>query len=153
MKALEIELDSYHQYIDFRNSGHERLIYDPVRKKEYKVQPEELVRQSWIQFLYRNHKVSFVSLSVEKTIQIESLNKRFDMVMYSKGMPKVLFEFKSFNIKINEKTCHQAASYNLALKVPFIIISNGIQHFAFHIDFNSNMISPLEDLSFISSVI
>jgi len=152
MESLEIAMDDYHEHIEFNVVDGERLIFDPVRRKNFKVQPEELVRQSWIQYLSREHSISIASMSVEKTIKIGALSKRFDLVLFDKANPKVLFEFKSFNSKIRESICHQAANYNLALKVPYIILSNGIEHFAFHIDFSNNMIKPMKDLSFISSI-
>lgn len=151
MHGLQIDLLAFQDKlnIDHKESG--RYIFDPVRKTYIKVQPEELVRQCWIQYLMHEHDVTLASISVEKQIQSSNFGRRIDMVVYSRGKPKVLFEFKSFNAKINDKTCRQVAVYNMDLKVPFIVISNGIQHFAYSVNFEQREVMPMNQLPNLSA--
>jgi len=54
---------------------------------------------------------------------------RFDIVCYNnKGKQVVLIECKAHQIPINQKTLDQALTYNYLLKIPYIILSNGLQH-------------------------
>ncbi len=146
---LDVDLQQYQGSISFRIREGKRYLFDPIRKKELVVQPEELVRQSWIYYLHEEYKVSFASLSVEKTVVVGERSKRFDLILNNKAIPEVLFEFKSFNINITEKACQQVASYNLGLSVPYIVISNGIVHYGYKIDHDNKIIEPLHDLRFL----
>lgn len=142
---LDLDLSVYHSDLKIKTEGERRMIYDPIRKSYFVIAPEEIVRQCWLLHLYKCG-ISYTSLSVEKMIKVGEMNKRFDLVLYVKGVPKVLFEFKSYDIPINESTCRQAASYNLKLKVPYIVLSNGIDHYAFNIDFEKNDVTQLQSI-------
>jgi hypothetical protein len=96
------------------------------------------------------HDISYASLSAEKTIALGQMSKRFDLIMNVKGVPYILFEFKSFNINITENTCRQVASYNMGLSVPYLIISNGVVHYAYQLDYKEKSIKALDNLHFIS---
>lgn len=146
---IELDLSEFHASLKIKTEDKKHLLFDPVRKSYFVVQPEELVRQSWIHYLNQSQNIPFSNLSVEKQIQVGELKKRFDLVLYNKATPFVLFEFKSFNVKITEDSCMQVATYNLDLKVPYIVISNGIEHFAYHIDFESKVAKPLDTLGFL----
>jgi len=146
---IPLDLSQYHQFLNIKREKTKQVFFDPVRRDYFIVQPEELVRQSWIHYLNQEHKIQFKSLAVEKQITVGTLKKRFDLVYYLKGQALVLFEFKSFNVNINSDTCFQIASYNTDLKVPYLVISNGINHFAYKIEFENSRVSVLNDLSFL----
>lgn len=140
---MNIELSKYHPNLKIERRAKERYIFDPVRKDYFIVQPEELVRQSWIQYIIHEQNISPSSLSVEKQIKVNTSFKRFDMLLYQKAMPLILFEFKSFKSKIDQSVCDQIASYNYALKVPFLVVSNGLEHHIFKVDFEHSRIEEL----------
>jgi len=142
-------LEKYHGSLKFSEEGDQRMVFDPIRKKYYSVQPEELVRQSWIIYLTEARGISTASIGVEKQFKHNGLNRRFDLVIYRKGVPYALFEFKSFNKPVKSDAAYQVAYYNLGLNVPYIIISNGITHHAFEIDFDAKACQALSDLSFL----
>ena len=146
---LKLNLEKYHSALQFRDEEGVRKIFDPVRRKHYLVQPEELVRQSWIQYLMMEKGITSSSLGVEKSFKVNNVQRRYDLVLYRKAEAYVLFEFKSFKKKINNDTAFQAAQYNLQLRVPYIIISNGIVHYAFALDFENKSFTALDDLSFL----
>lgn len=131
---MDLDLTPYHQYIKISESEGQRYIYGAIRKKQLIIQPEELVRQAWIHYLYKEKGWALSNLSVEKSLQIGESYKRYDMVYYQKGEPVVLFEFKSFKETISESTTLQIANYNRVLKVPYLVISNGVDNFVFKID-------------------
>lgn len=135
---MDLDLTPFHQYIKISKSKGQRYIYGFIRKKQLVLQPEELVRQAWIAYLTRNHDWAMSNLSVEKSIKIGEGYKRYDLVYYQKGNPAVLFEFKSYKESINENVAQQIAHYNLVLKVPYLVISNGVAHYVFMIDVDQN---------------
>ncbi len=146
---LKLSLENYHDQLQISEDGGDRYVFDPVRKRHFKIQPEELVRQSWIQMLIAEFNIQTGSLGVEKQFTLLGQKRRFDLVYFKKAIPYVLFEFKRFSVSLSEDTAYQAANYNLELNVPYIVISNGISHFAFKIDKESNECLPLSDLSFL----
>ena len=83
-------------------------------------------------------------MSVEKTLSFDDNKRRYDLVLFEKANPYILFEFKSFNQSLNEDTCLQIAQYNMQLQVPYLILSNGIKHYGFNADFESRQIKALD---------
>ncbi len=140
---MDLDLSKYHEFLKIEKRASERYIFDPIRKDYLLVQPEELVRQSWVQYLIRERNISAASIAVEKQIKLFNEAKRFDLLLYSKGIPQILFEFKSFKTKITESTCQQVAAYNFELKVPYIIISNGLKHLAYAVNFEDHSIEEI----------
>ena len=47
-------------------------------------------------------------------------------------------ECKSADIKISHKTFNQIALYNSALKVKYLIVTNGITHYVAQIDYENH---------------
>jgi len=146
---MEIALTQHHSYIKISKSEGKKYIYGIIRKKLLVLQPEELVRQSWIHYLEKEHSFSLTSLAVEKGVKVGETMRRYDLVYYQKGIPVMLFEFKSYNEKLTEDTCQQIAQYNLTLKVPYIVISNGIQSYIFNVDIEHHIVNELTDFPII----
>lgn len=145
---IELDLSHYHSALSISENEGKRYIFDPVRKAKFIVQPEELVRQTWIQYLHHNYKVSFAALGVEKKITIQDISRRYDMVYFKKAEPHVLFEFKSYNTKIDNDSALQVAHYNIELRVPYIVLSNGMQTYAFQAFHDRRVIEPIDKLPF-----
>ena len=75
------------------------------------------------------------------------MTRRCDSVLYaSDGTPRMIIEYKSPNIKINQKVFSQIMSYNHVLRVPYLILSNGIEHFCCHIDYTTQKIVFLKEI-------
>jgi len=97
--------------------------------------PEEIVRQLWIAYFTEYLKVNPKLIAIERAFSIHGLDKRFDLVIFSNTtMPVLLAEFKAPGVKITQSTFDQIAQYNMALHVPFSLVSNGMQHFCFQVD-------------------
>ncbi len=146
---INIDLEQYQGSLNISEKEGKRMVFDPIRKKHLALLPEELVRQSWIQFLVNKYKISPSSIGIEKQFMVGNRPRRFDLVLFQKAIPHVLFEFKSYKASINNDTCFQAAQYNLELKVPFMVVSNGVVHHAFEIDYENQSFQELMDLSFL----
>jgi hypothetical protein len=110
-------------------------IFDPLRKRYFIATPEEVVRQLWIIYLVEYLKLNPKLIAIERAFTINLLNKRFDLVIFSNTThPILLAEFKAPGIKITQSAFDQIAQYNMALQVPYSLVSNGMQHFCFQVD-------------------
>ena len=86
--------------IKIKEENGEKYIFDAVRKKYLKLQPEEWVRQNFIQFLIQEKGYPASLIEIEKGLKLNTLQKRADAIVNStQGQPLVLIEFKAPNVK------------------------------------------------------
>ena len=84
---------------------------------------------------------------MEKTLKINKLSKRYDIVVYnSDGSIKLLVECKSPEIKITQKTFDQIAIYNMSLNADLLMITNGINHYYCKIDYENQCYKLINDI-------
>lgn len=115
--------------------NNKKHIFCLIRRKWILLTPEEKVRQFTLQLLINEYHFPQKYISVEKTITVNELSKRYDIVVFNQQLqPKILIECKEETIELNEKTLRQIATYNLKLSVPFLVVTNGIQSFYFKIE-------------------
>jgi hypothetical protein len=139
----------------FRISGKEgsEMILDPLRRKYVKLTPEEWVRQNFIQYLINEGKYPPGLLGIEVLFRFNKLKRRVDILVHDRsGKPVLIVECKSPDIEIDDKVFEQIATYNMSFKVPYLVVTNGIHHYACKIDheemkFEYLLVIPLyEDL-------
>lgn len=131
----------------FKNSENKVAIFDIIRKKFILLTPEEWVRQHVIHFFITTLKYPKSHINVEKVMKINGLIKRYDIVVFDKmGQILILVECKSTEIKINQTVFDQIARYNLTLKAPFLMLTNGLNHFFCEMDFENEAYVFLETL-------
>ncbi|NCB09217.1 MAG: type I restriction enzyme HsdR N-terminal domain-containing protein [Bacteroidia bacterium] len=142
---LKLNLPEY----DFKIKveGETMLIFDVIRKKYVVLTPEEWVRQNFIQYLIAEKKFPASLMAVEKKLTVNRQPRRFDLLVYRRnGQPFLMAEFKAPNVKITQDAFDQVVRYNMALQVDFIVVSNGMQHFACQIDYTKNSFSYLPEI-------
>jgi len=105
--------------------GGKDQIFDPCRKKWVVLTPEEWVRQNVLQYLIQICKYPIELIAIEKTIQLGSLNKRFDILVYQETTPWMIIECKEAKTTLNDKTILQLLQYQQVLDARFLIASNG----------------------------
>jgi len=119
----------------FKQEKGKRFIFDVVRKKFIVLTPEEWVRQNCIHFLFLHREFSLNLMGVERSLELNGQKFRFDLVVYSpSGTPLLLVECKSPEVPLSQSTIDQIFSYNLTLKVPYLLMTNGLQHYIIKID-------------------
>lgn len=124
-----------------------QLIFDSIRKKYVRLTPEEWVRQNFIQFLVSEKKYSPALLAVETGVNVNNNPQRADLIVFDRqGNPAMVVEFKAPEVKITQQTFDQVARYNMPLKVKFLIVSNGLQHYCCQIDYDSGTYTFLPDI-------
>tara|TARA_B100000508_G_scaffold141024_1_gene145198 strand:- start:3868 stop:4329 length:462 start_codon:yes stop_codon:yes gene_type:complete len=110
-------------------------IFDSIRKKMLVLTPEEWVRQNFIEFLHQEKGYPKSLMKQELGMKYNRMDKRSDIVCHNtEGVPLVLVECKRPQIKITQKTFDQIARYNMVLKVPFLAVTNGLEHYFCEID-------------------
>ena len=109
-------------------------IFDIVRKKYVRNQPEEWVRQNIIEYLNKKKGYPVSLMSIEKKNTINNIKKRCDIVCNNQnGEPLLLVECKSQNIALNSKVFDQSINYQNSLKARFTVVTNGKSHYCFEI--------------------
>ncbi|KAA3611184.1 MAG: type I restriction enzyme HsdR N-terminal domain-containing protein [Calditrichaeota bacterium] len=122
-------------------------IFDPIRKKWVALTPEEWVRQNFLAYLVQDKKYPKSLIKVEQTIKAFEKTRRCDAVIHTSEItPLAILECKKPNIKITEKTFKQIALYNSALNAPYLIITNGMDHYCCKIEFDPTKIIFLDHI-------
>lgn len=112
-------------------------IYDAYRKKDVVLTPEEWVRQHVLEYLCKFQKYPSSLISVERSLTFNQLKKRFDILVYDTSTkPFMLVECKAPEVKLSSETLFQIATYNTVFQVPYLFISNGMQHLLFELKDN-----------------
>lgn len=120
-------------------------IFDPLRKRYVRLTPEEWVRQNLINYFLHHLAVPAHMMASERGLIINKLQKRFDLVIFHPdGNPLLIAECKAPTIKLGEETFFQAAGYNFALKVKFLLITNGLEHHCVLVEGKSGQIRFLD---------
>ena len=121
---IKIEYPSYQPKIK-EDKGKE-LIFDEFRKRWVILTPEEWVRQNFLQYLTQIKKYPTTLIAIEKEIKLGELKKRFDIVVYDADTkPWMIVECKEMNVALDKWVLDQVLRYNMALKVPYLVITNG----------------------------
>jgi len=114
----------------FKSSENNTLIFDPVRKKFIILTPEEWVRQHVIAFLLQEKNFPLGHINVEKEISVHGTKKRYDIVVFnSDGSLALVVECKAPSVAISQETFDQIARYNMALEAPYLMVTNGLNHY------------------------
>ena len=123
-----LNFPSYKFRIDADQAGQSSKIFDIVRRKFVMLTPEEWVRQHLLHYLVSEKKFPRSLIGVEKSVKVNGLARRTDVLVYNNVMKKVLLaECKSPSVKITQKVFDQAARYNLSVDVKYFVLTNGMQ--------------------------
>jgi hypothetical protein len=145
----ELNLPQY----SFKISGKEgaEMILDPIRRRYVKLTPEEWVRQNFVQYLITEGKYPAGLLGIEVFFRLNKLKRRIDILVHNRnGQPVLIVECKAPDVKIDEAVFEQIATYNFKLKLPYLVVTNGLHHYACKFDhenmkFEYLLVIPLYD--------
>jgi len=106
------------------------LIWDPLRKKEVALTPEERVHQWCIGVLAGPMKVPMHMMMSEVGFRLGEKQFRADIIIYDrKALPLAVVECKRPEVVIDQDVLDQAVRYNMVLNVKYMIITNGTRTF------------------------
>lgn len=122
-------------------------IFDEFRKIFVTLQPEEWVRQHVLHYVHHHKGYPKGRIGVEKQIGINGLIKRFDILIYDdRAKPLILVECKAPEVTITQQTFDQIAQYNQQLNAPYLMVTNGLQHFYCQMNFKERRYDFLKDI-------
>jgi hypothetical protein len=108
-------------------------IWDDVRRQWVSLTPEEWVRQNFLQFMVQVLHYPAPYIAIERKIQLGEVKKRFDILFYNKAArPWLMVECKAKEIQLDKKVLNQVLNYNIAVPVPYLIITNGHYCYGYH---------------------
>ena len=123
-------------------------IYDFLRHRYLRLTPEEWVRKHFTHFLVEHKGYPTALLANEVTIDVNGVARRCDSVLYKAagGMPRMIIEYKAPHIHITQSVFQQIYSYNSVLRADYLIVSNGINHYCCHVDYDNMRVDFLKDI-------
>lgn len=122
-------------------------IFDRLRGKFVALTPEEWVRQHFVAFLidYKGYPIGLMANEV--ALSLNGTSRRSDTVVYdSTAHPLVIIEYKAPSVNITQKTFDQIVRYNMVFKAPYLIVSNGLNHYCCHVDIEKHSYKFLTDI-------
>ena len=144
MKELNLPVFSYK--LKLGDNGM-RQIYDSVRRRYVALTPEEWVRQHFLNFMINNLEYPAGLLGVEVMFSMNSLTRRVDIMAYNRlGNPLLAVECKAPGVKLTPAVFDQLAEYNMKFRLAYLVVTNGITHFACRINWEKGSYSFLESV-------
>lgn len=129
-------------------------IWDILRQRAVRLTPEEWVRQHMIHYLIGGLGYPTELLMNEVSLQVGETRKRVDSILYDRQLkPLMLLEYKAPEVPLGERVLQQALRYNMALRVPYLVLSNGLQHVAYRIDYQTQTFRTLNVIPAYSDLI
>ncbi|MEG1684691.1 MAG: type I restriction enzyme HsdR N-terminal domain-containing protein [Bacteroides sp.] len=142
---LSLNLPKYDTKITTKDG--KDVIFDVIRRRYVALTPEEWVRQHFIHFLIAHKGYPSSLMANEVLLNLNGMKKRCDTVLYQRNLsPKMIIEYKAPHIEISQKVFSQISDYNLVLKVDYLIVSNGIDHYCCKMDYKNQSYLFLSDI-------
>ncbi|MEN8764550.1 MAG: type I restriction enzyme HsdR N-terminal domain-containing protein [Wenyingzhuangia sp.] len=134
-------------HLKVKSKENKLFIFDPFRKKDIMLTPEEWVRQHFAHYLVEYKKYPTSLLVIEKEFSLNKTKKRTDILIYNTmGTPEIIVECKASSVKITQHTFDQIARYNLKLKAKYLVVTNGLEHYFCKMDFKNEKYVFLKDI-------
>ena len=106
------------------------MVWDPLRKKEVALTPEERVRQWCISVLAQQMQVPMHMMMSEVGFRLAGKQLRADILVYDRNArPLIVVECKRPDVALTQEVLDQAIRYNIVLDVRYMIITNGTKTF------------------------
>jgi hypothetical protein len=133
--------------VKLKNQSQRTQIFDRIRKKFVTLTSEEWVRQHFINYLIEHKNYPESRIAVESSLVYNELVRRPDIVYYDRNLRAfMIVECKAPEIKITQNTFDQIARYNSALKVSYLVLTNGLQHFCCKLNYETNEYKYLKEV-------
>lgn len=142
-----LALNLPHYPYKIRTKEEKYYIFDVLRRKYVSLTPEEWVRQHFIHFLIKQKGYPQGLLANEVQVKLNGTQKRCDTVLYNRDLAaRMIIEYKAPKVEITQAVFDQITRYNMTLKVEYLVVSNGINHYCCHIDYGKNSYTFLKEI-------
>ena len=133
--------------VKMKDEGTKKLIFDVIRRKYVALTPEEWVRQHFVHYLIEHKGYPKGLMGNEVELRVGDKRLRCDTILYNKeAKPRMIIEYKAPTIQLQQKTFDQISVYNLLLKVDYLVVSNGLQHYCCKMDYEHQRYSFLKEI-------
>ena len=133
-----------------------KMIFDPLRRKYVALTPEEWVRQHFVHFLIQHKGYPSGLLANEVQLTLNGTRKRCDTVLYDRTRtPRMIIEYKAPTVPITRQVFDQITRYNIVLKVDYLIVSNGLEHYCCKVDYERfccNFLKEIPDYAMLQTL-
>lgn len=142
---LSLNLPPFETKITTREG--KNVIFDVIRKRYVALTPEEWVRQHFVNYLIVHKGFPQMLMANEVNVILNGTKKRCDTVLYRRDLSaRMIIEYKAPHIEITQQVFDQITRYNMVLKVDYLIVSNGLQHYCCVIDYTNQSYTFLKDI-------
>jgi len=142
---IQLNLLDYQSELKIKKEANKRYLFDPIRKTYLVLTPEEMVRQLLIQYLLAERNISKNRLALERALKVNTMTRRWDLMVYAQDMtPWLLVECKAPEVKITQSVFEQISAYNLTLRVPYLLVTNGMDSYCCEMDYEGETFRFLE---------
>lgn len=132
---LTIDLLKYQGKLAIEYTNSQKYIFCLIRKKYLVLTPEEVVRQLILYYLVEEKGYPKNKIRTEMGLEVNTMTKRCDILAYNTNFePVLLVECKSAKVKVNQQVFEQIGQYNMALKVPYLVVTNGPVNYCAYIN-------------------
>ncbi|MCW5923075.1 MAG: type I restriction enzyme HsdR N-terminal domain-containing protein [Saprospiraceae bacterium] len=143
---LQLDFLQFQPKLRLSKSGEKTFVFDPIRRKEVALIPEELLRQLVLLYLLEVKNYPANRIRVEAGFALNGMQKRSDIIVFDADIkPWLLVECKSPKVALAQSTFEQAARYNLQWQAPFLAVTNGLATFCCALDFGKQGFEYLGD--------
>lgn len=144
---MQIQLKYPSVHLRMRKQQEQLQVFDEFRKKWLQLSPEEFVRQQLLHYLVHTCRYPASSIAIEKALKLNDTLKRFDIVVFDRNrLPFLVIECKAPYISLDQSVVEQALRYNLILKAPYVMISNGVSDFVYSASGKASELPSVEEL-------
>ena len=143
---VDLNLPGFEYKVKEREDG-SHAIWDRLRERWVALTPEEWVRQHFVEWLISDKGFPAALMGNEVSLTQNGIARRCDTVVADRtGQPLVIVEYKAPNISITQKTFDQIVRYNMVLQARYLMVSNGLNHYCCHIDYETGTYKFLEEI-------
>ena len=122
-------------------------VFDILRRKYVTLTPEEWVRQHFVHYLIEHKNFPQELLPHEVALQVGDKTLRADSVLYGRDLhPRVIVEYKAPTVAITQKVFDQITIYNFLMRVDYLIVSNGLNHYCCKMDYDNQKYLFIEEI-------
>lgn len=122
-------------------------VFDVLRRRYVRLTPEEWVRQHFVSYLLRHKGYPAGLVGNEVSLRLNGTSRRCDTVVFGRdGAPLMIVEYKASGVALTQKVFDQVARYNIVLRTPWLVVSNGMTHACCHLDLTRQTYAFVRDI-------
>jgi hypothetical protein len=130
-----------------QSATNQPLIWDGLRRKHVVLTPEEWVRQHVVHYLADHLGYPRGLLALERGLRYNQRHKRTDLLALGPdGKPLLLVECKAPSVPITAEVARQATTYNQTIGAPLLLLTNGLVHYCWRVNFETRTNKRLEEI-------